>query len=107
MIVLIVTSFSSAVTPSPTDMTRPAFEAFAGPAGVDLTIFGIMFALLEKCVQTPNPEAWTPTWEKEQWQKLHPDKPYQPPGILDCYLNYDLRNYYSDKQIQEMQAATS
>ena len=66
-----------------------------------------MFALLEKCVKTPNPEAWTPTWEKEQWEKLHPDKPYQPPGILDCYLNYDLRNYYSDKQIQEMQAATS
>ena len=64
-----------------------------------------MFALLEKCVKSPlDPHAgpWTPTWEKEQWATIHPDIPYQQPGVLDCYLTYDPRNYYSDAQIATM-----
>ena len=65
-----------------------------------------MFELLEKCVKTPldNPKngPWTPTWEKEQWAKIHPDTPFQIPGVTECYLTYDIRNYYSDAQIATM-----
>jgi hypothetical protein len=64
-----------------------------------------MFALLEKCVTSPlNPKSspWTPTWEKEQWEIAHPDKPYQVPGVLACYLTYDPQNYYPPSQIATM-----